>query len=119
MTFQDVRSEGVTFKREIDMKTGWIYRMVGPYTINGHTVYPSLGFHNDVLQRMSLSFVHEEGSLAELRDLHDTLLRQELGIPSTSNPHVTTYGFAWGEISSETDPRGGTAQIVMSQHRSS
>jgi hypothetical protein len=113
MTFQAVCREGVTFNREIDMKTGWIHRMIGPYSIAGNTIYPSLGFHNAVLERINFAFTDEHLSLTDLRDLHDKFLHNAFGTPQSKDEYATRYVFGWGGISSAPDPHGGAAQIFM------
>jgi hypothetical protein len=110
MSLHSVRSQGVTINREIDTKTGWIHRMIGPCTIAGNTIYPSLGFHNDILECISFAFTDEHRNL---RNQHDIFLQDAFGKPQSKDEHGTHYVFAWGTISSALDPHGGAAQIVM------
>ena len=113
MTLHDIREQGISFVRETDMKTGWITRTADYHIIKGHTIYPSLGFKNDILERISFSFTDEQVELPALRDMHDRFLVQELGQPTSRNTQTTSYTFPLGGISSDIDPRGGTAQIHM------
>lgn len=114
MTLQDVELQGVKFVREIDMKTGWVFRTAGPYAISGQDAYLSLGFENDKLQRIAFSFASEEGDdPRRLHEKHDRLLSRELGRPSEKDERNTIYRYPWGEITSEIDPRGGSCQILV------
>jgi hypothetical protein len=115
MTLRDVEQKGVEFVREIDMKTGWVFRTTGPYDISGHATHLSLGFENDLLKRVGFSFASKsDADIKIVRQEHDRFLLEELGEPSGKNDHQTIYRFAWGEIASEIDPRGGFSQILVS-----
>ncbi|RUL78250.1 hypothetical protein [Dyella choica] len=114
MTLQDVVSNGVTFNREIDMKTGWVFHMAGPYEIAGHAAHLSLGFEHDKLKTVAFSFADEAGSdLQALRGKHEAFLLKALGQPSEKKPQQAIYRYPWGEITSEFDPRGGSCQILI------
>ena len=47
------------------------------------------------------------------RDFHNKWLFQRLGVPTTVNEWKTTYSFDWGTISSESNPRDSTLEIVV------
>lgn len=115
MTLRDVEQKGVVFVREIDMKTGWVFRTTGSYNVSDHVIHLSLGFESDKLKRVSFSFVSKpDEDIRSVRQEHDRFLFQELGEPSGKNDHQTIYRFPWGEITSEIDPRGGFSQILVS-----
>ncbi len=115
MTLRDVEQKGVVFTREIDMKTGWVFRTTGPYDVSSHATHLSLGFENDRLKRVGFSFASKfNDDIKSVRQEHDRFLLQELGEPSGKNDHQTIYRFPWGEIASEIDPRGGFSQVLVS-----
>jgi len=115
MTLRDVEQKGVVFTREIDMKTGWVFRTTGPYEVSNHVIHLSLGFESNRLKRVGFSFASKpDEDIKAVRQEHDQFLLQELGAPSEKNDHQTVYRFPWGEIASEFDPRGGFSQILVS-----
>ena len=92
-----------------------MFRTTGPYDVSGHAFYLSMGFKDDLLKRVAFSFASKsDDDIKIVRQEHDRFLLQELGEPSRKNDHQTIYRFAWGEIASEIDPRGGFSQILVS-----
>jgi hypothetical protein len=113
-TPQELRTLGLMFDREIDMKTGWVFRTIGSQSLANHVVQFSLGFEAEALKRMSFSFA--ENPAREMDDLfkeHNRFLYQEIGVPNEQNTHQALYQFVWGEIVSEIDPRNGSAYIQV------
>lgn len=116
-TQQELVTAGLVFSREIDMKTGWVFRATGPHLLSGHLANLSLGFMGDSLKNVSFAFA--EKTITNLDDLHkiqNKVLIQELGVPDNQNDRQIIYRFPWGEIASETDPRGGSCYIIISWH---
>ncbi|MDR3480204.1 MAG: hypothetical protein P4L91_05765 [Burkholderiaceae bacterium] len=114
-TPQELVTAGLVFSREIEMKTGWVFRVTGPHQLSGRSANLSLGFLNGSLKTVSFAFA--EKAIANLDDLHkmqNQVLIQELGTPDGQNDRQIIYRFPWGEIVSETDTRGGSCNIVIS-----
>lgn len=114
MTLGQLSSLGLTFEREFDMGTGWVFRTTGKRVVKSHAFVFSLGFELDVLKRVSFAFVDTSLVDTDLIFLeHNAFLRQEIGLPNNENEHQVAYVFRWGEIVSEVDPRNGTAYILV------
>ena|SRR5882757_9910092 len=114
LTDRRIVSAGLPFVREIDMRTGWVFRTTGPHILQNHTVQFSLGFHGDALRRVTFAFTEERNlNIEDLFAKHNSFLRQEVGIPDNQNDRIMSYKFGWGGISSEIDPRNGTSSITI------
>jgi hypothetical protein len=111
---RDVLSAGYVFEREIDMKTGWVFRNTGKDVLGGHTVTPALGFHADQLKRVTVTFLDDTKDERRAVDRHRDFLARELGAPTRTSAHQVLYDYPWGQISAEADPRNGTSYIVVS-----
>ncbi len=114
MSLSDTVALGFAFEREIDMKTGWVFRTASRDTFGLHTVAPALGFQSNRLQRVSVAFLDEVGTLSgTLADRHRDFLSQELGAPSKTTITQALYVYPWGQIAAEQDARNGTAYIIV------
>lgn len=91
------------------------YSLPRPQMIDGREWSVSFGFTGGQLTSISLALSDKPGATwadwseaKELlsKDQHDQILRNLLGPPP--------YRFAWGEVSSTYDPRGGAASITIS-----
>ncbi len=113
-TLQELMIAGLIFSREIDMKTGWVFRVTGPYSLAGRNAILSLGFLSGSLKNVSFTFTEKApANLEDLHEMQNKILLQELGVPDSQNDRQIIYRFSWGEIASELDPRGGACNIVV------
>jgi len=110
MSFSDALAQGFIFEREIDMKTGWIFRTASEDGLDGHIVTPALGFQSDKLKKVSVTFFDEDGSVSEH---HREFLMRELGAPTKVSPTQTLYAYSWGRIAAEQDPRDNSSHIII------
>lgn len=114
-TPHELAKAGIVFNREFDMKTGWVFRTTGPHVLSGRLANLSLGFFGGSLRKVSFAFADK--TITDSDDLHrmqNQVLMRELGTPDSQNDRQIIYRFAWGEIASETDPRGGACNIIIS-----
>jgi hypothetical protein len=111
---QDVLSRGYVFEREMDMKTGWVFRNTTKDNLEGHMVSPALGFQADQLKRVSVAFLEEDASGGTLAERHRKFLAQELGIATRTSAAKVLYDYPWGQIAAEEDVRNGTSYIIVS-----
>jgi PAS domain S-box-containing protein len=63
MPLDRIVETGITFVREIALKTGWAYRTTSAFTVSGHVVYFALGFNDDRLRKVAFAFTDLEGLL--------------------------------------------------------
>lgn len=113
-TSEQLSSAGLTFVREFDMKTQWVFRITAPIAIPSHEVQLALGFCDNRLKRASFGFVEDPAlDMSALYNKHNAFLHQELGSPTSENEHRIQYQYKWGEIVSEMDLRGGGSSIWL------
>jgi hypothetical protein len=115
LTRQELEDAGMLFGRVFDMKTGWVFRVTGPYLLGSHEANLALGFLNDQLRRVNFSLAGRNGTTTQ-RDLlgfHNQFLFEELGWPTEQTGDRVVYKFSWGNIQSSIDPRGGSCDIVL------
>jgi hypothetical protein len=115
LTMQELMVAGLAFSREIDMKTGWVFRATGPHFLSGRLANLSLGFLGGSLKNVSFAFAERATTHSnDLHNIQNKILMRELGTPDSQNDRQITYRFPWGEITSERDPRGGSCNIIIS-----
>jgi|GEM_PF-4781324 len=115
LTPGELNAMGVRFNREIDMKTGWILRTMGPCSIFSHAANFSMAFLGESLKRVSFAFYDEANTnLNELHKSHNQMLFDELGEPHGQLNHMVNYNYPWGSIVSELDPRSDSCNITIS-----
>jgi hypothetical protein len=115
MTEGQLRATGVGIVREIDMKTGWRAISVGPRELFERDTYFTLYFFNGYLKHVHL--VLSGGGVTtpqDLKQLHDNVLAIQFGVPQKADTRSATYGFSWGSLVSEFDPRGMQSMMVLS-----
>jgi len=113
-TPQELALAGLVFVRELNMKTGWIFKVTNSVVLAGHVVQFSLGFQDDVLKRASFGFTENPAlDMSALFAEHNVFLRQQLGNPNSQNDRQSLYQYVWGEIASVWDPRGGGSSICV------
>jgi hypothetical protein len=111
----DLKMAGIIFTQEIDMETGWTYRMTGPHSIFCHLANFALGFKDDVLKNYSFTFVEKKTISPDvLHVMHNDALVQEFGPPDLQREGSSSYYFPWGGLVSEFDVRGGACNILVS-----
>ncbi|MFK2891249.1 hypothetical protein [Dyella flagellata] len=109
MTLHDVESSGVTFNREFDMKTGWVFRTARPYEMAGHTAHLSLGFEHDKLQTVAFAFADEVGDdLHALHEKHGRFVLKALGQLFEKKPRQT----GWWQATASTPTWRCRAQLM-------
>lgn len=107
-----VIDQGVKFDHEIDMGNGWVLRSSRRHFILGHEVNVTFNFFKDSLKMFGFALENEHGrDLEQLKKKHDNFLRNLLGDPQKKNEILVAYEFAWGSITSQIDPRGGSCSI--------
>jgi len=113
-SFDDTVAEGFAYERVVDMKTGWVFRTSSRDLLGTHAVTPALGFLNDQLKRVSVTFLDDETGLQRpLAERHRDFLLQELGVPSKTTAAQTLYEYPWGQIAAEQDIRSDTSYIIV------
>ena len=94
------------------------YRLIGSIELNGIPVLIDIGFEGGVLRSVGIAAsskalgraAQDWSDWSEAREmqkkaLHDQILANAYGRPP--------YRFAWGEITSSYDPRGGSSDITV------
>ncbi|SHH63118.1 hypothetical protein [Massilia sp. CF038] len=115
ITPEELVAMGVKFNREIDMKTGWILRTMGPCSVFLRAANFSLAFLGENLKRASFAFADPANkNLNELYNLHNQVLFNALGEPHSQLNHMVSYSYPWGAIVSELDPRSDSCNVTIS-----
>ena len=111
------RMDKPTFLRSRIGESSKVVVANGPWTTYSISPEPgvaaSISFENDRLRELGVQFrlpsddIHEWSDEAEQERLvlHDEWLNAELGKPP--------YRYAWGQVESSFDPRGGGSDIVL------
>lgn len=124
MTFAEIIKAGFVFVRELDMKTGWVFRISKPYFLDEREAVLSLEFFEDTLKAVSFSFV-EEGPALKFHEVtmeylsaiykrQNEILFCELGRPDVQSSERTTYNYHWGLVSSVIDLKSWSCSVMVS-----
>lgn len=114
LSCDDTVAEGFTYERMVDMKTGWVFRTASQDFFGAHAVTPALGFLNDQLKRVSVTFLDDETvPQPPLAERHRDFLLKELGVPTKTTAAQALYEYPWGQIAAEQDIRSDTAYIIV------
>lgn len=115
LKLREALDAGIVFEREVDVRTGWVYRGTGLHTLRGRKAMLLLGFQRDELRNISFSLVvNSEVSSTNLLELHRQFLLAELGPPEIAAAGAVHYQFPWGDIDSSIDIRSGGCDILLS-----
>jgi hypothetical protein len=108
--------QGLVFFRDYPQPAGWTLISYDPIELDGHRIYFTLRFHEQLLTKVSLAFVEGEATPIERQEQHRLYLEKDLGIPTQTlhNGLTVIYRYSWGEISASYDPRNGSSLIHVS-----
>ena len=113
MTTSDIEAAGFRLEREIDMKTGWVFKMARPVEVAGMSMGLAFGLEHDRLRRVDM-VIQIITDLETLLGLHNAFLLHALGNPTEIKSGGYRYVYEWGTITSVTDPRARSSDIIIS-----
>lgn len=114
-TLSSLSKEGFSFVRVLPLRDGWSLHSTPDLAFAGEKTYFSFRVHGSKASVVSFGFASQRGKDGrEQQQAYRKFLNDQLGPPDEQRlgGQIVFYQYPWGRISSEYDPRNGTASMT-------
>lgn len=111
---EDLEAMGIKFIRDFPMSTGWVLKVGAPLLLDGQRLRWTFSFEGKKLRWIQFGLGDETVfDPQKLRILNNEFLAKQLGPPMEIKGAAAIYKYAWGTISSFTDPHNNSSSMSI------